>query len=126
MIRYGRNARALTITVLVIGATGCLGPGGVLGDDQDEDLVLVGTINVSTATTGAAPDPDGYLASLDESRVQEVGTNSAVTFVNVPAGTYGVRLDGYAGNCQVSPSPPVFVTLLPDSTITSHFDVSCP
>jgi hypothetical protein len=98
----------------------------MLGDDIDEDLVLVGSISVTATTSGAAPDPDGYLASLDEARTQQVETNGTVTFENVPAGTYGVRIDGYAANCEVTTANPTFVTVMADSSLATYFEVSCP
>jgi hypothetical protein len=127
MIRYGNPLKYLSITAWMIAAGGCLGPGGVLGNDTDnEDPIFVGTISVTTATTGAAPDPDGYLAALDEARALQIETNGTVSFENIPVGTYGVRLDGYAANCEVTTPNPTFVTLLADSSIATYFDVSCP
>jgi len=127
MIRYGTPTKYLLLTALGIATAGCLGPGGVLGSDTDnEDPVLVGTISVTAATTGAEPDPDGYLAALDEARALQIETNGTVSFENVPIGTYGVRLDGLAGNCSVTTANPMFVTLLPDSTLLTYFTVDCP
>jgi hypothetical protein len=127
MIRYGKPARHLLLTALTIAAAGCIGPGGVLGNDtDDEDPVFVGTISVTTATTGAQPDPDGYLAALDEARALQIETNGTVSFENVAIGTYGVRLDGLASNCSVTTANPVFVTLPPDSTLMTQFAVDCP
>ena len=126
MIRYGKHAKVLLVAAGMVGVAGCLGPGGVLGSDQDEDLVFRGTIAVTAVTTGAAPDTDGYLASLDESLVQPIEPNGSVAFEGVSAGTYGVRLDGYAANCSVTTANPVFVTVLPDSTVPANFAVDCP
>jgi len=127
MIRYGKRAKSLLLTAWMIAAAGCLGPGGVLGNNDDnEDPIFVGTISVTTATTGAQPDADGYLAALDEARALQVETNGTVSFENVPVGTYGVRLDGLAGNCSVTTANPVFLTLLADSTLLTHFAVDCP
>jgi hypothetical protein len=128
MIRCGRPTKLVSVPALLIAAAGCLGPGGVLGNDSsnDEDPVLVGTISVTTMTTGAQPDTDGYLASLDEARAQQIDTNGTVSFENIPVGTYGIRLDGVAGHCNVTTANPLFVTLLADSSMMTHFAVDCP
>jgi hypothetical protein len=127
MIRDGKPTKFLLLTAWMIAAAGCLGPGGVLGNDNDnEDPIFVGTISVTTATTGAQPDPDGYLAALDEARALQIETNGTVSFENIPVGTYGVRLDGVAANCVVATANPLFVTLLADSSIMTQFAVDCP
>jgi hypothetical protein len=126
MNRYGNRVKLLGSVAVLIGGTACFGQGGVLGSDENEDVVYVGTIAVSTTTTGAMPDPDGYLALLDEGRAQPIGVNGSVTFDNVPVGTYNVRLDGYANNCVVMTPNPAYVVLVVDSAHTTHFDVDCP
>ena len=127
MIRFGKPAKYLSIAALMMGPASCLGPGGVLGSDlDDEDPIFVGTISVTTVTTGAAPDPDGYVASLDEARTLPIETNGTVSFESVPAGTYGVRLDGFASNCSVITANPVFVTVRADSSAMTQFEVDCP
>lgn len=127
MIHYGTPSKCLLIGAVMVGASGCFGPGGVLGnDDGDPDMLFVGTISVTTLTTGPSPDPDGYTVALDEARVEPIGLNSGVTFYPVPPGTYGIRLDGVDGTCAVTGDNPVFVTVKADTTVTSHFDVACP
>jgi hypothetical protein len=130
MSRYGTHSMYLVVGAAIVGAAGCLGPGGMLGNDQggggDGDPLVVGTINVTTTTTGASPDPDGYMASLDEARVEPIGLNGAVTFSPIPIGTYGVLLSGVDGTCTIVGDNPLFVTVKADSIVTSHFDVTCP
>ncbi|MGE0157958.1 MAG: hypothetical protein AB7T31_01025 [Gemmatimonadales bacterium] len=127
MIRYSKPRASVVLAALgAVAASGCLGPGGVLGDDQDPDVFLVGTITVSTQTTGATIDPDGYQASLDEAHIQSIGVNGSVSFEAVPAGTYGVLLSGVDGSCVVTTANPAFITLLADSTVDAQFDVDCP
>jgi hypothetical protein len=128
MIRRATPTKYLLVAAGMVAAAGCLGPGGVLGNDpnDDQDPVLVGTISVTTVTTGAQPDPDGYMAALDEARAQQIPTNGTVSWENIAVGTYGIRLDGVSGNCIVDPTPPLFVTLMADSSLQTQFAVDCP
>jgi len=124
MIRYGMRTKGLLLGALMLGTTACLGPGDVTGEDEDERLV--GTIIVATMTTGAMPDPDGYLASVNEALSQPIDANGSVTFGEVPVGTHSVLLSGMNGSCVAITPNPVYVLLLPDSTVTTQFEVSCP
>jgi hypothetical protein len=127
MIRYGEPTTVFLMGVALIAAAGCLGPGGVLGNDTDnEDPIFVGTISVTTMTVGPHPDPDGYVVSLDEARTLPIETNGTVSFEGIPVGTYGIRLDGFAANCSVTTANPIFVTLQVDSMLATHFEVACP
>jgi hypothetical protein len=125
MIRYGRRANLLS-AVLALSAVACLGPGGVLGSGDDEDVILVGSITVATTTTGPASDPNGYLVQLNEALVQPIGNSGSVTFSAIPPGQYGVQLTGVDGTCVVTSPNPVSVLVLPDSSATANFDIDCP
>jgi hypothetical protein len=124
MIRYGMSTKGVLLGALMIAPAACLGPGDITGDD--EDARLVGTIVVATMTSGATTDPDGYLASLNEGLAQPIDANGTITFGDVPIGTHNVLLSGFNGTCQPTTPNPVYVVLLPDSTITTQFEVSCP
>jgi hypothetical protein len=128
MSRWPTPTKYLSITAWVVATAGCLGPGGVLGNDpnDDQDPILVGTISVTTTTTGAQPDPDGYMAALDEARAQQIPTNGTVSWESIAVGTYGIRLDGVAGHCNVTTPNPLFVTLMADSSLQTQFAVDCP
>lgn len=63
---------------------------------------LTGHLSVTTTTTGASLDPDGYTITLDLLQSQSVATNGSVTFNDVLAGPHVVAISGVAGNCTVS------------------------
>ena len=124
MIRYRKHAKDLVLAALALATTACLGPGDITGD-QDE-VEPVGTIVVATLTTGPTPDPDGYLASVNEALSQPIDANGTITFGDVPVGTRSVLLSGMNGTCVATTPNPVYLLLLPDSTVTAQFEVSCP
>jgi hypothetical protein len=123
MIRYQRAAAFVTAATLY-GAAACLGPGDITSGEETEDLT--GTINVGTMTTGASTDADGYLASLNEALTQPIDANGSVSFGDVRVGTHSVRLLGVDAPCYVVTANPTTVLLLPDSTVTTPFEVDCP
>jgi hypothetical protein len=92
---------------------------------DNEDIIQVGTIVASTSTSGSNADADGYAVRLDEARNEPIDANGVVTFSSVKAGTYDVLLDGFASNCSVTGSNPVYVLLPADSIREAHFDVVC-
>ena len=124
MIRYRKHAKDLVLAALALATTACLGPGDITGDE--DDVRLLGTIVVATNTTGTTPDPDGYIASLNEALTQPIDANGAVTFAEVPVGTHNVLLSGFNGSCAPTTPNPVYVVMLPDSTVTALFEISCP
>lgn len=63
---------------------------------------LTGNLTITTTTTGASLDPDGYTITLDLLQSQSVATNGNVTFNDVLVGPHVVAISGVAGNCTVS------------------------
>ena len=60
-----------------------------------------GTLRVVTTTRGARPDPDGYVASVNDAE-HAVGANATLTIPGLPVGDVFVELTGVAANCVVS------------------------
>lgn len=85
----------------------------------------VGSLDVSTATTGTDPDPDGYTVVIDGSQSQTIGINGTVTITGVAEGNRSVELTGLAGNCSVSGANPVTVTVPYSGTASTSFAVAC-
>jgi len=91
--------------------------------------VAITTIRVSATTTG--PDADQYYRAevgadcpLGPCNVQYFVAGTTAT-IEVPAGTYPVRLTDIASNCSVSGSNPVSVTASAGSTANVAFQVTC-
>ena len=84
-----------------------------------------GQIQVTTATTGSNPDPDGYAILLDGNRVGSIPSAGTATIGGIPAGSHGIGLDSLAAGCQVSGDNPQTLTVVADSTIAAAFAVVC-
>lgn len=110
---------------LVIAALGVLaacdddgpaGPGTVDGE---------GTIQVAVISSGATPDPDGYVISVEGFDDRSVA-DGTIEITDAPVGTRTLELTDLAVNCSVDGDNPREVTVLPGETVTTTFAVQCP
>lgn len=77
-----------------------LGCGGSTTGTSSDD----GRIRITVSTTGAAPQSDEYLVTLDGSRPLAVAPNGSAVYDEVPEGAHIVHLFSLADNCAVSGS----------------------
>ena len=84
----------------------------------------VGTVVVTTATTGDSLDADGYTIALG-ALSDSIAINDTITFDSVPAGTSVVTIAGVAANCMVTGGDSVSVTLAGGDTAQAPFAVTC-
>lgn len=88
----------------------------------------VGTMEVTTSTTGATPDgtldPDGYVVTVDGRLERAIGIDGLVLF-GLDAGTYEVGLSDVEANCVVVGENPRTVTVAGGETATTSFRVEC-
>ncbi len=87
--------------------------------------VNTGDLDVTTATSGSDPDPDGYTVTVDGTQSQAIGTNGSVTFSGLTDGSHTVALSDVAGNCSVSGGPSRTVTVPAGGTDSTTFSVTC-
>src|SRR6266516_967005 len=124
----GANPRTVTVrpdaTVEILFAVTC--------------VATTGSLQVTVTTTGADPDPNGYVVVLDSctsySRDREnggyelirtaLGANDTALVARLAPGDYAVALDGVAANCAVRPSPET-VTITAGSTTLAAFTIAC-
>ena len=85
----------------------------------------IGTLKVTTQTTGTNPDPDGYTVTLDGGDPKSISATGEVTYVFLPEGTFSVQLGGVANNCTVGGQNPRPATILAGDTTTANFNVEC-
>src|SRR5688500_10648747 len=64
-----------------------------------------GRIQVTVSTSGAAPQSDEYLITLNGFPPLAVAPNGSAAYEGVPAGTYVIQLFSLADNCVVSGTP---------------------
>ena len=84
-----------------------------------------GSIAVTTSTSGANLDPDGYTVAVDGGTGQAVGINTTITISGVPTGSRTVTLSGVASNCTVSGGTSQTVTVAGGQTSSVTFTVTC-
>jgi hypothetical protein len=86
---------------------------------------VTGTLRITTSTTGADLDADGYAVALDGGTSQPIGTTATATLANVTPGTRLVRLSRLAGNCRVQGTNPRSVTVSGGATADVSFTITC-
>jgi hypothetical protein len=112
-----RLAVALLLTLVSI--SGC-GEGPI-----DPVPPRAGGIQVDVSTSGADPDPDGYLATLDGTGpALPLPATGSAGFPEVAEGNHAVALGGLAPNCTVDAASKA-VNVVAGATATVGFDVSC-
>jgi WD40 repeat protein len=100
-----------TVTYAVTFSVSCLG--------------TTGDVAISTVTTGADPDADGYTADVSGVGGFRVEANGTRTITGVSLGTVGISLSDVAGNCAVdNPRAPV-LRVVNDSTVNVAFTIRC-
>ena len=86
---------------------------------------LTGDITVTTATSGASPDPDGYTVALDGTASMPIASNGTATFAAVATGQHSLLLSGVAPNCTVGGSNPHNVTVSAGVAASATFSIAC-
>lgn len=114
--RFPRLTFALTISAA---ALGCDGGGGVTVPPT------TGTLEITTSTSGAEQDADGYSVQIDAGPTRGIGGAATLSTADVTAGTHTVQLGEVAANCTVSGDNPRTVSVTAGETTTVSFAVTC-
>src|SRR5439155_24510137 len=87
-----------------------------------------GSVRVTTSTTGASPDVDGYSVAVDNGTSQHIDPNNStgVIFTDLPVGNHTAVLSDVAGNCTVTGGTSKTVNVTAGNTATASFAVDCP
>ena len=98
-------------------------------DTLDIDFAItcqpVGSIVVTTTTSGSDPDTDGFQVLVETGEGRPIGTTGALTLTDVPMGQRTVILTGVKGNCSAVGSLRQEVTVQAGQTATAVFNVTC-
>jgi Tol biopolymer transport system component len=86
---------------------------------------VTGGLQVTTVTTGADLDPDGYLLTGDSIPQQPIATNGTVTFSGLSSGTRQLVLAGIASNCTLAGSNPLAVDIPAGGVAQVTFQLTC-
>lgn len=85
----------------------------------------VGSIRVTSTTTGSSLDSDGYTVTVDGVERGPLQLNSEVTYEDLTPGAHAVTLGGLASNCVVDGDNPRGVLVVPGSPVVAAFTVTC-
>ena len=86
----------------------------------------VGSIHVTTSTTGSNPDANGYQFTIDGGAAQAIGASGEATVNNALAGSHSVVLSDVASNCTVTGGATKTVTVAGGQTAEAAFVIDCP
>lgn len=85
----------------------------------------LGSVRVTTATTGTELDPDGYAAMVIDGPSLPVPVNGTTTVPNVREGQRRVTLGDVAANCAIAGADTVTVNVQLGATSDVAFSVQC-
>ena len=83
----------------------------------------VGSIHVTTNTTGSNPDADGYQFAIDAGTAQHIDPSGAATVPGIPTGAHRVVLSNVAANCSVAGGTSKNVTVSRGQTAEAAFAI---
>jgi hypothetical protein len=84
-----------------------------------------GSVAITTTTTGASLDPDGFAFVIDGGTAQPIGLNATIQVDGVAPGSHTVRLRGASANCTIAGDNPRPVTVTASSTTPVAFTIGC-
>lgn len=126
--RYTSTTRRLTslitASVLVVTLAACGGDSGT-NVTPPPPPPTTGAITVTTSTTGAEPDADGYTVAVDGGTAQTIGASGSLTLSSLSAGSHTLQLGGVAGYCAVNGDSAQTVSVVVGDTAHAAFAVAC-
>ena len=86
----------------------------------------VGSVRVTTTTTGSNPDADGYQFAIDAGTAQHIDPTGSLTVPGIPTGSHRVVLSNVAANCSVAGGTSENVTVTEGQITEAAFAIDCP
>ena len=84
-----------------------------------------GSLQITSATSGASPDADGYTITLDGADRGTLVASGTVTLNGLSAGNHAVGLSGVVENCVVQGENPRQVSIVAGAQPTVSFEIAC-
>ena len=110
-------ARLLPSMAAVVATLSC-GSGDIT---QPDSAIL----EITTSTTGAEPDANGYIMQMDADRTQVLQPAGTFRSADVSPGNHIIQLAGVAANCSVAGANPRSITVSAGATSSISFEVTC-
>ena len=85
----------------------------------------VGSLRVTTASSGFDIDPDGYSVTVDGLEAGTLASSGSATLTEVPVGVRTIGLAAVAGNCALHLPRTVTVTIGPGTEPAADFNITC-
>ena len=85
----------------------------------------VGSVRVTTATTGSDLDPDGYTVVVVDGQTRAIPVNGSATMTNVREGLRLVTLAGVSPNCAITGPDTISVAVTLGGTADAAFALEC-
>jgi hypothetical protein len=84
-----------------------------------------GGLQVTSSTTGASADPDGYVVTVDGTDQGALAASGSLNLAGITPGSHLVGLSGVAANCQVDGGNPRAVSVTAGAAADVAFAVIC-
>ncbi|HEX5963878.1 MAG TPA: Ig-like domain-containing protein [Gemmatimonadales bacterium] len=110
---------------LALGLAVAVAAAGCGGGDDITVPPTTGTLQISTSTSGAEQDVDGYTVQIDAEGPQAIGATATLTATEITPGSHSVLLGGVAANCTVAGDNPRAVSVTAGETADLSFIISC-
>lgn len=119
-----RSQRCLLNAFLLTSSASLFACGGdeVVGSTTGSPTT--GSLVITTMTSGADPDPDGYIVQVDADRLA-IGLSATIQKQGLLPGSHTVSLSGVAANCTVSGEAARTSTILRGDTSQVEFAIEC-
>ena len=88
-------------------------------------IVILGSIQVSTATSGPDPDPDGYSVTVSGVIAGHLSANGTLGIPGIPQGQVSLGLSAVSANCVVDGATPRMVNVTSGPAVDVAFVIRC-
>jgi hypothetical protein len=100
-------------------------PAALACTSDDLTQPTTGSLEITTATSGAEVDPDGYSVQVDAGQPRIIGASATLQDADLAPGNHTVQLAGIAANCSVAGDNPRTVSVTVGVTTPVSFEVTC-